>query len=398
MGQYPTCILLQRLPLSKFTAFSIIMWGLCVCLHVVCNRSFAGYMVVRFFLGIFESTLSPALMLFTQQYYKANEQGTRTGIWASFATWAGFLGAGVAYGLAKQEEGGRHSNLALPAWKCFFLFLGCSTILVGFCFGIFIPDTPDQARFFTARDKVVSKIRTRDNKQELFTKEWRWYQVWDALTDPQVWAASIIAFLAAIPTSGITTFYGIMVIGMGFLPLDAILLSMVNCWVSFFTIFILYMGDRFRKRALFAVIPTAVSITGACMVWRLPTTIAERVPRLAGFYLTLSFAVSAIAAMSLITTNVAGRTKTTTAQAMFLVCTCLGGFVGPKTWKVKDGPRYTPAWILIIACNAVNIVILISLDQYYRWQNRRRDRAGGAVPEDKTDLTDRENPSYRYVY
>ncbi|KAL1406738.1 hypothetical protein Q8F55_006142 [Vanrija albida] len=397
VGQYPTCIALQRLPVSKFAAFSIVMWGLMVCLHVVCNRSFVGYMIVRFFLGVFESTLSPALMLFTQQYYKANEQGTRTGIWASFATWAGIVGAGVAYALAKAEGSDvTKSPLTMPAWKAFFLFLGCSTIFVGLCFAIFIPDKPEQARFFNARDKVVSRIRTRDNKQELFAKQWQWYQVWDALTDPQVWAASIIAFLAAIPTSGITTFYGIFMVGMGFPPLTSILLSMVNCWVSFFTIAILYMGDRFRKRALFAIIPTAVSITGACMVWQISPRLSDKIARLAGFYLTLSFAVAAIAAMSLITTNVAGRTKTTTAQAMFLICTCLGGFVGPKTWK--QGPKFTPAWVLIIACNATNICLLFSLDQYYRWQNRKRDREGRAAPEGKGDLTDRENPTYRYVY
>ncbi|TXT03805.1 hypothetical protein VHUM_04369 [Vanrija humicola] len=383
----PTGILLQRLPLSKFTAFSIIMWGLMVCLHVVCGRNFGAYMAVRFFLGVFESTLSPALMLFTQQYYKANEQGTRTGIWASFATWAGFLGAGVAYGLATAEADGGPGALTMPAWKAFFLFLGCSTIFVGFIFGIFIPDTPDKARFFTARDKVVSKIRTRDNKQELFAKEWKWYQTVDAITDPQVWAASLIAFLAAICTSGITTFYGIMVISLGFMPRTAILLSMVNCWVSPFTIIILYLGDRFRKRSLFAIIPTAVSIAGSCMVWQIPRTLSHRTPRLAGFFLSLSFAVSAITAMSLITTNVAGRTKTTTAQAMFLMCTCLGGFVGPKTWR--DGPTYTRAWILIIACNAANICLLTFLYLYYRWQNNRRDRRGGAVPDNKGDLTDR---------
>ena len=52
--EYPTNRLLQRLPLAKYSAFCIIMWGITLsCFAAVSN--FSGAVAVRFFLGMFEA-------------------------------------------------------------------------------------------------------------------------------------------------------------------------------------------------------------------------------------------------------------------------------------------------------------------------------------------------------
>lgn len=64
--EYPTNRLLQRLPLAKYSAFCIIMWGATLsCFAAVQN--FAGAVAVRFFLGLFEAAVSPGFALFTSQ-------------------------------------------------------------------------------------------------------------------------------------------------------------------------------------------------------------------------------------------------------------------------------------------------------------------------------------------
>lgn len=81
--EYPTNRLLQRLPLSKYSGFNIIMWGTVLsCFAGV--SSFSGAVAVRFFLGLFESAVTPGFALFTSQWYTKAEQGTRTGIWFCF--------------------------------------------------------------------------------------------------------------------------------------------------------------------------------------------------------------------------------------------------------------------------------------------------------------------------
>ena len=81
--EYPTNRLLQRLPLAKYSAFCIIMWGATLsCFAAVSN--FGGAVAIRFFLGVFEAAVTPGFALFTSQWYTKKEQGARTGFWFSF--------------------------------------------------------------------------------------------------------------------------------------------------------------------------------------------------------------------------------------------------------------------------------------------------------------------------
>jgi sugar phosphate permease len=59
------------------------MWGVVLaCFAAVKNN--AGAIAIRFFLGVFESAVTPGFALFTSQWYTKKEQGARTGIWFSF--------------------------------------------------------------------------------------------------------------------------------------------------------------------------------------------------------------------------------------------------------------------------------------------------------------------------
>lgn len=78
--EYPTNRLLQRLPLSKYSAFNIVLWGTVLACHAGVT-SFGTAVTARFFLGIFESAVTPGFALFTSQWYTKREQGARTGIW-----------------------------------------------------------------------------------------------------------------------------------------------------------------------------------------------------------------------------------------------------------------------------------------------------------------------------
>lgn len=78
--RWPTNLLLQRLPLAKWSAVNVIMWGL-ILACMAGTKDFATAMTVRVFLGVFEAAVSPGFALFTSQWYTIREQGSRTGIW-----------------------------------------------------------------------------------------------------------------------------------------------------------------------------------------------------------------------------------------------------------------------------------------------------------------------------
>ena len=159
--EYPTSRLLQRLPLAKYSAFNIILWGLTLsCTAATSN--FAGIASVRLILGIFEAAVTPGFVLFTSQWYTKKEQGFRTGIWFSFNGFSHILGGLVAYGVARGTFG---RSVALAGWKIIFLVWGLTTMVTGIIFLFVMPDSPLKARFLRDSERRLVIERTRHNQQ-----------------------------------------------------------------------------------------------------------------------------------------------------------------------------------------------------------------------------------------
>lgn len=81
----------------------------------------------------------------------------------------------------------------------------------------------------------------------------------------------------------------------------------------------------------------------------------------------------------------------------------MGNLIGPQTFRAQYAPRYAPALATIVVCNTLISVLCVSLHFLYKRENAKRDKAAaeGRV-EDMTgrefdDLTDRENPAFRYT-
>ena len=62
VGEYPTNILIQKLPVGKYLAFNVGCWGAVVACSAAANN-FPSLMVVRFLLGLFESVVQPAFIV-----------------------------------------------------------------------------------------------------------------------------------------------------------------------------------------------------------------------------------------------------------------------------------------------------------------------------------------------
>lgn len=80
MWAYPTTLLIARLPVAKYLAVNTFIWGAVVAFTAACSN-YGGLITVRFFLGVAEATVSPALMFITSTWYTRDEIPTRTGIW-----------------------------------------------------------------------------------------------------------------------------------------------------------------------------------------------------------------------------------------------------------------------------------------------------------------------------
>lgn len=127
---------------------------------------------------------------------------------------------------------------------------------------------------------------------------------------------------------------------------------------------------------------------------------------LISYYIALSFWAAQTLAMSMITRNVAGQTKKSIVIAFNFLCWAAGNAAGPQVFLAWDAPRYFVAFATHIGCYILLVLVIIFLRWWLVRQNRIKDSLVGEVSlEDQEgvvhgfeDLTDRENPRFRYIF
>ncbi|RCK64386.1 Allantoate permease [Candida viswanathii] len=390
--EFPASVLLQRFPVSKTVSVFIILWGMILALHAVPN--YAGFIALRTILGALESSVTPAFTIITSQWYKRDEQFLRTAWWFASNGIGTILGLAIAYGLYHHEE-----TYSLPAWKLVFVVTGVLTVFLGFIIFFHVPDTPAGAWFLSDHEKVLVVERIRSNQQGFGNRHFKKSQFVEALTDIRTWLFVLFALSGNIPNGGLTSFSTILLNeDFGYSASESLLMQMPQGAVEIVgCVFLAWLTKYFRSRLGMAIFATVITVIGYCIMVFAP----QKSARLAGFYIYLVGPVGFICVLSCISSNVAGHTKKITTNALLLIAYCVGNLIGPQTFVSSQAPRYEGAKIAIVVCGFVNLGTLVAIFLSYLWDNRKRN----AQPEvdmshienyEFADLTDKENPNFRY--
>lgn len=89
--EIPSNIVLRRTSPQFWLPTLTLVWGI-VCTLMGLTQNFAGFLAVRFFLGVAESGLFPGVVFYLSMWYKRNEQHYRIALFLSAATLAGAFG------------------------------------------------------------------------------------------------------------------------------------------------------------------------------------------------------------------------------------------------------------------------------------------------------------------
>lgn len=71
--EFPHAYMMQRFPTAKYLGSCVVLWGAVVACTSACNN-YGSLVATRFLLGMFESAISPSLILVTSMWYKRHEQ------------------------------------------------------------------------------------------------------------------------------------------------------------------------------------------------------------------------------------------------------------------------------------------------------------------------------------
>lgn len=395
--EYPAVRLLQKFPVAKTLSIFIIIWGVVLALHAAPN--YAGIIVLRVALGMLESAITPGFVIITGQFYRNSEMFVRTAIWFAANGMGIILGSTIGYSLIDNMN-----HYSIEAWKLLFIITGILTIFLGVLTYFIIPDTPMKAWWLTDEDKSRVVERIRVNQQGFGNSEFKWYQFKEALLDIKTWLFFFFAISSNVPNGGLTNFSAILLSeSMGFTPKQSLLMQMPQGAVEVVGCIGLAMSTKYvRSKMLVACIGVLLTLMACCML-----AFSESIPvRYAGLTMQTFLPIGFICLLSNISSNVAGHTKKTTVNAIFLIGYCVGNLIGPQTFIAKEAPDYKTAEICMVVFMIVALLCLLGLWYSYWIDNKRKDAEMESEATLKfleiespefADYTDKENPLFRYI-
>lgn len=397
--ELPLDYALQKFPIAKTTAVCMAIWGVVLTCSGA-SQSYAGFITCRVLLGSLEGVVTPASLVIISQWYKRSEQFSRTCLVFGFCGFGAIIVDLIGYGLVVRDE---NHTLPIAGWRLLFIIMGVITIFAAIVFWLHIPDSPPQAWFLSEKEKQLHIERIRDNQQGYGTKKFKWYQVKETLLDYNTWLHFIYALFSSLPNGGLTNFSVLLIQGLGFTDTKSSILMdlpgggvmLVGCTLSA-VVFHFYFTE---SRWIPAIFGSATTVMCMCLLAWGPNNASK----LAGYFLWnwLSF-VPYIAVISWVSSNSAGHTKKLWTGGIVLIGFCVGNLIGPQTFKASERPNYQTAKVVM----AVSSIVCLVCQIWYVWlnfaENRRRDQKNEKLPAEVTDpiaadLTDRENPEFRYA-
>ncbi|ODQ77173.1 hypothetical protein BABINDRAFT_172934 [Babjeviella inositovora NRRL Y-12698] len=402
---FPTNYLLIRFPVGKYLGVNIFMWGAFLMIQAACS-DFSSLAAVRAFGGAAEACADSAFMLITGMWYTKREQPIRIGLWYAANGMGVAFGGLLGYGIGSIKG-------SMPSWKYEFLIVGCLCCTWGVVIFFGLPDSPLRNQIFSAREKQLLIIRLKENQSgvdESTDKVLKWDQVKDAFLDPKLWLLFIITMFANIPNGGISNFGTMIIQGFGFSTLVTTLLQIPNGFIISFSILVcVYLNDLWmeksgkNRRTIMIILFMLPNIAGGFGL--LLVNEHHKVGRLICYYLTGPYNAAFVMFLSLNTSNTAGTTKKSVTNCMLFLGYCVGNIAGPFFYKTSQYPKYKLGMGSLLFSHFMEAILAATLGLYLRRENMKRDKAQGveAGAELSTefayeDLTDRQNPNFRYVY
>ncbi|KAF7159660.1 hypothetical protein CNMCM5623_005040 [Aspergillus felis] len=408
--EYPANLIAQRLPVGTVISCFVIAWGAILMITAACNN-FIGMAICRFLLGCFEAPITPCFMMIVAMWYLRQEQPFRAGCFYCCNGIGSMLGGLISFAIGQLN--------GFPVWRAVFLICGGVTVLWGGILLLFLPNSILSAKRFTIEEKILLIGRGKQNQTGILNRSIKWYQIREALIDPQVWLAFLFVLLNETCNGGVANFGKLIIKGLVSSPLLATALGIPQgAFQVFFILSGTYLSSRFKDiRTIIMVIYLLPTVIGVCLLWQLPRT--NRYGVLFGYYIVSqrplvrvygivtkqigSYVTSLVLCLQMPSSNTGGYTKRVTATALVFLAYCVGNIVGPHAFLAKEAPVYETGCKLILACVLGEMACTVALRVLLTRRNKRRDAEGVAAQEGDADeqvladLTDFENPRFRYV-
>ncbi|KAK5657911.1 hypothetical protein OQA88_2460 [Cercophora sp. LCS_1] len=171
-------------------------------------------------MGTLEAGFDPTAVLYLARFYVPFDLGTRLALfYGQYAIANAFSGV-VAYGIFHIK------HPTLKSWQLLFIIQGILTCILAAVAWVWLPDSPRTAWFLTKEQRVWVVQRSRSRGGSTYSAKGRWIRDGiEVARDWRLWFVLACNICASVPSTTFSVFLLLVVQGMGFLSLEANLMS-----------------------------------------------------------------------------------------------------------------------------------------------------------------------------
>jgi len=185
--EIPSNLIMQRVGARFWIARIMIIWGI-VSVAMMFIRSTSSFYIMRFLLGVAEAGFYPGVILYLTYWFPLKARARTIAFFATGGVIAGIIGSPLS-GMILDLDG----LVGLAGWQWLFLLEGVPAILMGLVVFLFLPGSPEKAKFLSANEKqwIKAKLEEENNSQEKKSHS----HFSDVLLSRRVWLLCFIYFL-----------------------------------------------------------------------------------------------------------------------------------------------------------------------------------------------------------
>ncbi|KAL8944475.1 MAG: hypothetical protein Q9211_000572 [Gyalolechia sp. 1 TL-2023] len=359
--------------------------------------SYAGLVVCRVGLGLFEAGFLPGSLYLISMYYKRHELQRRFSIFYCTAILSGSFSGLFAYALANMAGVGGYNG-----WRWIFIIEGLGTVVLAAITKFLIQDWPETASFLTLEERALAIRRVHEDMAGAAMDNLDMKSRRRIFLDWKIWIGAMIYLGCANNGYGVAFFTPTILEQLGWTSIQAQVYSIpIYAASAVVTVATAFLSDRLRHRYLFCMIGICVNSAGYIILLAqngLPVVVRY----IAVYLIIIGGYVSQPLTLVWLNNNLGGHHKKGIGAALQIGLGNLGGVIASNiyissqapTFPVGFGTSLALEWLTAVGCTVFFLGLIL--------ENRKRERGERDhrynLPKAEQDNLGDDHPRFRFVY
>ncbi len=260
--EIPSNVIMTKVGARRWIARIMITWGI-VSAGMSLVQTPTQLYVMRFLLGMAEAGFAPGIIWYISCWFPKSNRARAMSFFYMGSVMASVIGLPLSGSLLNM-----HGLADIAGWRWLFALEGIPAVALGIMVLWWLPQTPEQATWLTPQQKSwLTRQLAQDNVGvEISDRRW-----WRALKDKTVLMLSLVWFLQAFGTIGITLFLPLIIKSMAS-DSSNLLVGVLSGIPFIFACLFMYLNGRHSdtsgERALHMGLPLILSgLALAAAVW-----------------------------------------------------------------------------------------------------------------------------------